>query len=418
MHVVKPVSPDETGRVDVLVVSRSATVRRCFASACESRGLRSRGARDVFDAIAMLGLGMSLRQVVFIGPQGTSDARAVQRRLQAAGVREVPLLTVTDTPTGDLPAVPVGHIEGLLSDIVAQLPSEGVSIPSWDDEEQQRQMEARRELNKAQALFLDVVSRVDNHDLPGPMMPQLLVRLRRKLQDPRLSLYDLAEFVKPHQALSARVMALANSAHYSRGVPVTSLRQALPRIGLERAGALMQAVATLEYEVGSDARTRALIRRFLKESYLSALVAEQLAEACLHPEPAEVYTAGLFHNIGSTFLVYTFALLFERGAAKAIAPDALEATALANRGQLNRLLGKALELPEALQHLDEAAASAPFATERLVVQAAWVAEHALANSMDPVELDADARMLGVDQNAIEMVNRALPKITESLLAFS
>ena len=61
---------------------------------------------------------------------------------------------------------------------------------------------------------------------------------------------------------------------------------------------MMQAIATLEYEVGPDRPTRMLIRRLLKHAYVTALVAEQLAVQMGHDEPGDVYTAGLFHNIG------------------------------------------------------------------------------------------------------------------------
>jgi hypothetical protein len=197
------------------------------------------------------------------------------------------------------------------------------------------------------------------------------------------------------------------------------MQQALQRVGLEQAGRMLQAVATLEYEVGSDPHVRALIRRLLKTSYVTALAAERLAEDSLHPQPAEVYTAGLFHNIGSSFLIYTFALLSERAAVNAIAPAALEAIALAQRTQLNRLLVRALELPPVLTQLDDGAWGAAGSLPRLVVQATWVAESVLAGSdgARELELDENAQLLGISPSAIKTVNRALPGIKESLGAF-
>jgi HD-like signal output (HDOD) protein len=408
-----------TAEVDLLVVGSSATVRRCVAAAFDARALRCREAQDALDAVTQLRLGVSLRQIVCLGAKAASDARSIRSSLAHEGLADLPVLAVSDRPDA-APSIPIAPIADILDGVANMLPSSPVTAINRDEALVAQHMDAMRELNKAQALFLDIVERVENGDLPGPMMPQLLQRLRRTLRDPELSLHDLAEFIKPHQTLSAHVMALANSALYSRSISATSLPQALSRIGLEQTGRLLQAVATLEYEVGSDPHVRALIRRLLKASYVTALVAERLAEDCRHPQPADAYATGLFHNIGSTFLVYTFALLSERGVVKPISPSALEAIALAQRAQLNRLLVRALELPTMLTQLDSAALAPAGAIERLVAQAAWVAERMLAagsESVRELELDADAQLLGVPPSAIKAINCSLPSIAESLGAF-
>jgi HD-like signal output (HDOD) protein len=407
-----------TAEVDLLVVGSSATVRRCLSAAFGTRALRCREAQDARAAVAQLRLGVSLRQVVCLGPKAAADARSVRSSLAHEGLADLPVLAVGDRPDAAL-SIPMAPIAEILDAVTSALLASPVTAVNRDEALVAQHMDAMRELNKAQALFLDVVERVENDDLPGPMMPQLLKRLRTTLRDPDLSLHDLAEFIKPHQSLAARVMALANSAAYCRGAPATSLRQALQRIGLEQTGRLLQAVATLEYEVGSDPHLRGLIRRLLKASYATALATERLAEDCLHAQPADAYAAGLFHNIGSTFLVYTFALLSERAAVKPIACSALEAIALAQRASLNRLLVRALELPATLTQLDSAALAPADSIERLVAQGAWVAERILSGgeSVRELELDADAQLLAVPASAIKLINKSLPNIAEALGAF-
>jgi HD-like signal output (HDOD) protein len=407
-----------TSEFDLVVVAGSAAVRRCLVAALGTRGLRCREAQDARDALMQLRLGVSLRQILCVGSKAALDARALRNSLALEGLAHFPVLAVSDRPDAE-PSIPVAQLPDMLDTIVNGIPSAPLTVVNVDEGLVAQHMAAMRELNKAQALFLDVVERVENDDLPGPMMPQLLQRLRSKLRNTELSLQELAEFIKPHQTLSARVMALANSSLYSRANATTSMQQALQRVGLEQAGRMLQAVATLEYEVGSDPHVRALIRRLLKTSYVTALAAERLAEDSLHPQPAEVYTAGLFHNIGSSFLIYTFALLSERAAVNAIAPAALEAIALAQRTQLNRLLVRALELPPVLTQLDDGAWGAAGSLPRLVVQATWVAESVLAGSdgARELELDENAQLLGIPASAIKTVNRALPGIKESLGAF-
>lgn len=403
-------------QIDLLIVSRSATLRQILGRSCEYYGLQTRTARDAFDAEAILQLGLRVRQVVVVGRAGVSDARALRRRLSEAKGQAPAMVAVIDDPPRDMDCLPIAPFEMLVNAIYAQVPAQASDAGVVEDEVRARHLAVRRELNRAHTLLLDVLARVTDQNLPGPMMPKLLTQLRRKLAEPKLSLHDLADFVRPHQALSARVMQLVNSPMYRRGEPTTSLRQALPRIGLKTTGALLQAVAMLEYEVGSDASTRAMIRRFLKESYLTALVAEKLAAITQHPDPGEAYTVGLFHNIGPTFLLYTFALLFERGVVDNISKEALEQTALDGRAQLNGVLVEALELPDALLRLDGAAMGMTDATEWLVLQALWVAERLLA-SREPLAVDAEASMMGLDKEILTALEPSVGRLLESLSAF-
>jgi hypothetical protein len=408
-----------TAEVDLIVVGSSAALRRCLVSALADRGLRCREAQDAHDALMQLRMGVSLRQIVCVGGKAAVDARTIRSSLALDGLAELQVLAVSDR-ADVAPCLALAPLADIVDAIMNGLPTAPVTAINSDEGLVAQHMSAMRELNKAQALFLDVVERVENDDLPGPMMPQLLQRLRNKLRNPDLSLSELAEFIKPHQTLSARVMALANSSLYGRAAAATSMQQALQRIGLEQAGRLLQAVSALEYEVGSDPHVRALIRRLLKTSYVTALAAERLAADCLYRQPGEAYAAGLFHNIGSTFLIYTFALLSERGVVNAISPAALEAIALAQRTQLNRLLVRALELPAILTQLDSGASAPTGSLARIVAQGSWVAEELLAGGGDSVrelELDTDAQLLGVPASAIKLLNKAIPGITESLGAF-
>lgn len=408
---------EATGEIDLVVVCRSPTLRQALGRCCGLYGLQVRLARDAFDVEAILQLGLRARQLVFVGKPGVSDARALRRRVKIADGAELPMLVVLDDQLRDLPSVPAAPLEMLATAIYGQLPARALAACPPGDAARADHLAVQKELNRARTLLIDVLARVNSQDLPGPMMPALLSDLRGKLEDPRLSLHGLADFVRPHQALSARVMRLANSPMYRRGEPIASLREALPRIGLRTAGALLQAVAMLEYEVGSDAATRALLRRLLKESYLAALVAEKLATITQHPHPAEAFTVGLFHNIGSTFFLYTFALLFERGAVDNISKEALEQTALDARGQLNAVLVDDLQLPDAILRLDGAAMGMVDATEWLVQQALWVAERLLASGVGGVCMDAEARMMGLDAATLTALEPSLDRVLDSLSAF-
>src|SRR5580693_9579893 len=69
-----------------------------------------------------------------------------------------------------------------------------------------------------------------NVDLPS--FPEIAVRVRRVLSDPKSSVEQVVRVVGSEPALAARLLRISNSASLNRsGRPVTDLRTAINRIG-------------------------------------------------------------------------------------------------------------------------------------------------------------------------------------------
>jgi HD-like signal output (HDOD) protein len=65
-----------------------------------------------------------------------------------------------------------------------------------------------------------------------PSFPEIAVRVRRILSDPKSSVEQVVRVVGSEPALAARLMRISNSASLNRtGRPVTDLRTAINRIG-------------------------------------------------------------------------------------------------------------------------------------------------------------------------------------------
>jgi hypothetical protein len=125
---------------------------------------------------------------------------------------------------------------------------------------------------------------------------------------------------------------------------------------------------------------------------------------------SEVYVVGLLHNVGQIFLLYTLALLQERGQAQKFDAAALEVM-LANRtASLNSLVCRALPLPG-----DVGAVFSP--QERwspavaFVHQAMWIVDRLQAGVMPAdLTLDTEAELLGLGAPALEQMKKDLGKI--------
>lgn len=65
-----------------------------------------------------------------------------------------------------------------------------------------------------------------------PMLPAVALELMALVQDPDVKLGKVQHLVQSEPMIAAKVLQLAQSAMYSRGAPITSLEQAIARLGL------------------------------------------------------------------------------------------------------------------------------------------------------------------------------------------
>ncbi|MEO0814671.1 MAG: HDOD domain-containing protein, partial [Myxococcota bacterium] len=61
-----------------------------------------------------------------------------------------------------------------------------------------------------------------------PSRPSLYHEITRTMEQPQSSLADVAALLERDVAISARVLHVANSAYFSRGLPIESVGAAVP----------------------------------------------------------------------------------------------------------------------------------------------------------------------------------------------
>jgi HD-like signal output (HDOD) protein len=257
-----------------------------------------------------------------------------------------------------------------------------------------------------------VVRMVKDNQLPGPILPEMLNDALTVFANPNVSFEDVVRLVKKHQMLALRLLSVANSAFYAcAGGRVTTIDGAMARVGINGARQFVEAAATKAFLLGKDPALRALIARRLEASCLVAMVCDRLASSARYIQ-SEVYAVGLLHNIGQTFLLYTLALLQERGQRVKYDEASLEVM-LANRAaSLNSLVCRALPLPAdvGMVFVAQERCSPVVA---FVHQSMWIADR-IQGGMAPADLalDTEAELLGLTAPALESLRKDLVQIVE------
>jgi hypothetical protein len=216
-------------------------------------------------------------------------------------------------------------------------------------------------------------------------------------------------------------MSLANSVYYSRGNRATTIKQAIVRLGIKEVSKILNAVAALEYIVGKNRQLRDLTALSLSKGYFVGLVGEFLRRITESSKINEIYTAGLFHNIGSTFMLYTLSLLHDKGEIEEVDTDALT-TMIANRaGKLNKMISRALLFPPETNFIYSDASSKDllnieesYSIRNYINQAIWAAEKILDNREGPLSFTKEAELLGLNEEIISRLNEKLPDLLDLL----
>ena len=138
-----------------------------------------------------------------------------------------------------------------------------------------------------------------------PSFPEVAVRVRRVLSDPKSSIDQVVRVVGSEPALAARLLRIANSASLNRsGRPITDLRTAINRIGynMVRSAAMSFAMSQIRKSgklVGLEPQLNELWQR----STRVAAFAYVLARTCSRINPDEAMLTGMMHGIGKMYVL-------------------------------------------------------------------------------------------------------------------
>ncbi|MDY7578232.1 HDOD domain-containing protein [Herbaspirillum sp. RTI4] len=149
----------------------------------------------------------------------------------------------------------------------------------------------------------DVITGI--HDLPS--LPVVVLQLMQNLNDK--DAHYIAHKIEQDQALTTKILRLANSAFYGMQRQVMSIRQAISILGLDSVRVLVMAAVVTEKFTGS-AGSSLDFTVFWRHSIGTALCARALG-ARLSVNPDQAFIGGLLHDIGRLVLAAHAAPAYE-----------------------------------------------------------------------------------------------------------
>ncbi|MFN8556914.1 MAG: HDOD domain-containing protein [Dehalococcoidia bacterium] len=127
-------------------------------------------------------------------------------------------------------------------------------------------------------------------------LPAVALKVLQLAEDDRTSAQDLASALATDQALTAKLLRLANSAYFAAGREIATVRDAVVLLGMVEVRRLVLTTALMGRF--NDDSGRLSIPAFWGHALAVGMVAEVMARQTNLARPEEAFTAGILHDIG------------------------------------------------------------------------------------------------------------------------
>src|SRR5262245_53328995 len=135
-----------------------------------------------------------------------------------------------------------------------------------------------------------------------PPMPQVAGRVNQLASDPKSSASDFRRILEADQAMTARVLRMANSAFYGLNHRVTSLTHAVVVLGFKTLQSLVVASASKNLYGGAAEGLGLTEKRLWEHSIGTAFACRLIATEVRYPGVEPAFVGGLLHDIGKAVL--------------------------------------------------------------------------------------------------------------------
>jgi HD-like signal output (HDOD) protein/ActR/RegA family two-component response regulator len=147
-----------------------------------------------------------------------------------------------------------------------------------------------------------LLAAISKDEVEIPSVPSVLAELRALVANPEAPIERVSNLVERDQALVSRLLRLGRSAHYSGMAKTTHLRTLIGRIGFRQVHMLVEAIWLNSCFQIRDPRYLGYSARLARHALARAVAMRALASHC-RLDGSAAYLAGLFADVGATFLL-------------------------------------------------------------------------------------------------------------------
>ncbi len=133
-----------------------------------------------------------------------------------------------------------------------------------------------------------------------PTIPIVATKVLQLLDNPDVSVEEVADLMLSDQVMTARVMKLINSPVYKPTQEITSLKRALVYLGLRHVRELALTTSVINAFDGTSGALE--LNAFWEHSFGVGMVSKIIAQKIGYQDLEKAYISGIIHDLGEVFL--------------------------------------------------------------------------------------------------------------------
>ena len=150
----------------------------------------------------------------------------------------------------------------------------------------------------AERIQAEVLARMEADDLVLPTMPLVVSKCLGLLDDPDLSLREVAQVIETDPLIAAQIVRLANVAARAPSSPIRSITDCVTRLGVSELQLFLIETAARRMFESTDKHIAQICRGVWGHSLAVAILTRDLVREARNARADEGYLAGLLHDIG------------------------------------------------------------------------------------------------------------------------
>lgn len=152
--------------------------------------------------------------------------------------------------------------------------------------------------NQHQQIFTDILEAIETNRLPLPTQPEIAMSIEEATEDPNVTVGQLNKIIGRDPALTARIIRIANSPLVRGRMNITSLENAISRLGLNFVSNMAIGLAMEQLFKAQNSTIEKMMNGVWKHSAKVAGIAQMLAMRYSNQPSEHATLAGLLHEIG------------------------------------------------------------------------------------------------------------------------
>ncbi len=131
-----------------------------------------------------------------------------------------------------------------------------------------------------------------------PTLPIIYQELFQKMQDPDVSVPQIAEVITLDPALTAKILHLVNSAFYGYSQHIKTISRSVVILGFQAVRSAALAISVFDYFKDEESSTNIDMEQFWQHSIAVASICKILAPILHIKQAEEAFVVGLLHDAG------------------------------------------------------------------------------------------------------------------------